>query len=89
MAVQPRAEQILWTPIQEFAAEVFPERDPSRAGVGLRVDVVCTRADGTAVRIHPRQWKETHIVEGNLSDWCRGLDPVYKLDPQCPRDVAT
>ena len=33
--------------------------------------------------------KEAHIVASNLSDWRLGLDPVYKLDPQCPREVAT
>ena len=54
-AVHPRANQIFRMPIQESSAEAFPERDPSRAGFGLRVDYVVTRADGSAMRIHPRQ----------------------------------
>ena len=33
--------------------------------------------------------KEAHIVASNLSDWRLGNKPVYKLDPQCPREVAT
>ena len=59
IAVIGAAEGQFWQsaeqPIQEFAAEVFPEKDPSRAFITLRVDFVATRADGSAVRIHPRQ----------------------------------
>ena len=88
-ALHTQAKQIFRTPIQEFAAEVFPEKDPSRAFITLRVDFVATRHDGSAVRLHPPKRKEAHIVASNLSDWRLGLDPVYKLDPQCPREVAT
>ena len=88
-ALHAQAKQIFRTPIQEFAAEVFPEKDPSRAFITLRVDFVATRHDGSAVRLHPPKRKEAHIVASNLSDWRLGLDPVYKLDPQCPREVAT
>ena len=33
--------------------------------------------------------KEAHIVARDVSDWRLGNKPVYKLDPQCPREVAT
>ena len=50
---------------------------------GVRVDSAVTRTDGTAVRSHPRDRKETSIVEGNLSDW------QFILQPARLKGVAT
>ena len=100
MAVHPQAEQIFWTPVQAFAAEVLPERDPSRADVGLRADVVCNHADGTAVRIHPHEGKEAQIVDvvrfGEaplvwntlpLRRWT-AITSLSRREPRRPRAVA-
>ena len=40
------------------------------------------------MRIHPHKEKDSQIVEGNLTDWRRGLTPVNKLNP-CALDLKT
>ena len=68
LARHPERQKIFRSSITRFLAEVFPERDPSASCVGLRVDFVCVRADGTAVRLHPHKHKEAIIMEGRLED---------------------
>ena len=79
----PEAVEICRSPVTGFFAYKFPEKDPSRPDVGLRVDFVVTRLDGTAVRLHPHKGgtvKEAKIVVGNLDDWCSGRTPVHVID---------
>jgi hypothetical protein len=80
LANHPEANKIFRSPITGFFAETFPERDPSGRHVGLRVDYVCMRADGSAVRLHPHKDKEAKVVEGSLEEWRLGLAPVYPAD---------
>ena len=75
LAHHPQAREIFRAPITAFHAEVFDEKDPNRGKMGntpLHVDFVCTRADGSAVRLHPGQSMEAQIVEGILEDWRKG-----------------
>ena len=72
--------------IPDFFAEAFPEKDPNKkklASLGLitlRVDFVCKRTDGSAVRRHPSERKEAAIVAGSLEGWRLGNSPVHVLD---------
>ena len=52
-------------------------RGLTRADVGLRVDFVATRLDGSAVRIHPQRSREAHVTEGTLEEWRSGSIPIY------------
>ena len=79
----PEAVAICRSPITGFFAYKFPEKDPSHPDVGLRVDFVVTRLDGTAVRLHPHKGgnvKEANIVVGNLDDWRSGRTAVHVID---------
>ena len=46
----------------------------------LRVEFVCKRTDGSAVRLHPSAKVEAAIVTGNLEGWRFGNSPVHVLD---------
>ena len=71
--------------ITDFFAEVFPEKDPNKkklANLGLialRVDFVCKRTDGSAVRLHPSERKKAAIVADSLEALRVGNSPVYVL----------
>ena len=83
-ALHTQAKQIFRTPIQEFAAEVFPEKDPSRAFITLRVDFVATRADGSAVRLHPRQAEGSTNSRKQLVGLAPRLGPRVQAGPPMP-----
>ena len=59
--------------------EAFPEREPNSGQLpmtqsNLRVDFVCERSDGTAMRLHPsKNGKDTRIRTGLLSQWRIGI----------------
>jgi hypothetical protein len=78
------ADVILNSPVTDFFAEAFPEREPNGSKlVGqcqLRVDFVCTRVDGTSVRLHPNKAREAIPVENDLQEWRMGRRPVHALD---------
>ena len=94
----PYRDEIFSQPVVDkmFWAEVFPEIDP---GPGERkrqprVDFVCMRSDGSAVRIHPHARNEDKVTVGVLQEWRQGISPIYKLDPhhfhqlwQTPEDI--
>ena len=80
LAHHPQAREIFREPITAFHAEVFDEKDPNRGkmeSTPLRVDFVCTRADRSAVRLHPDQIKEAKFVEGILEDWRKGKAAIH------------
>ena len=60
-------------------AEAFPEREPnsgrlSRTQSHLRVDFVCERSDGSAIRLHPsKTGKDARMRTGLLSQWRVGI----------------
>ena len=83
LARHPQHRQIFSEPVLErFWAEVFPETDPS-TNDQLRVDFVCQRLGGSAVRLHPHKDREATITIGCLRDWRLGRAPVY-----CPNAAA-
>jgi hypothetical protein len=72
LANHPRASNIFRAPTEGFHAEAFPEEEPNSEKLEnkpLRVDFVCTRVDGNAVRLHPEQSREPGIIEGRLEYW--------------------
>ena len=80
LAHHPQAREIFRKPITAFHAGVFDEKDPNRGKMErapLRVDFVCTRADRSAVRLHPGQIKEANFVEGILEDWRKGTAAIH------------
>ena len=76
LAAHPEGARIFRSPITAFLAEGFPEKDPSRADVGFRVDFVGTRLDGSAVRIHPHRSREAQVTESTLEEWRSGSIPI-------------
>ena len=54
----------------------------------LRVDFVCTRADGSTVRLHPGQTMEAKIVEGVLENWRKGKAAIHARPSWPPLDPA-
>ena len=77
LAAHPEDQKISQSPITAFLAEVFPDKDLARADVGLRVDFVVTRQDGSAVRLHSHQSKEAQVTEGTLEAWRSGDVPIH------------
>ena len=77
LAAHPQGAKIFRSPITAFLVQVFPEKDPSRADVGLRVDFVVMRQDGSAIRLHPHRSKEAQVTEGTLEAWRSGDVPIY------------
>ena len=68
LAHHPQASEIFRSPITAFRAEVFDEKYPNSGKMGatpLRVDFVCIRADGSAVRLHPGKTTEAKIEAVN------------------------
>ena len=59
-------------------AEAFPEREPNAGQLPmdqthLRVDIVCERSDGSAIRLHPSKDKDARIRVGFLDQWRDGV----------------
>ena len=79
LAHHPQACEIFREPITAFHAEVLDEKNPNRGKMrrDLRVDFVCTRADGSAVRLHQGKNMEAKIDEGILEDWRTGKDAIH------------
>ena len=78
-----QARDIFRAPITAFHAEVFHEKDPNIGKMGstpLRVDFVCTRADGSTVRLHPGQIWKLKSLKGS---WRIGA----KVRPPSMRDL--
>ena len=59
--------------------EAFPEREPNSGKLPLdqshlRVDIVCERSDGSAIRLHPhKSGKDAIIRTGFLRQWRVGI----------------
>lgn len=59
--------------------EAFPEREPNSGKLPLnqshlRVDIVCERSDGSAIRLHPhKNGKDALIRTGFLAEWRIGI----------------
>ena len=61
LAMHPSARAIFRSDVIGFPCEVSPVTEPNAAklpGLTLRVDFVCLRADGSAVRLHPSRGAE-------------------------------
>jgi len=84
----PDSRAIFRADVVGFLCEVFPEKEPnaSKMDLTLRVDFVCLRADGTAVRLHPSTAAEATIPEGSLESWRSGASPVFRLDPDAIKE---
>ena len=60
-------------------AEAFPEREPNSGKLPMdqshfRVDFVCERSDGSAIRLHPsKNGKDARIRTGSLHQWRVGI----------------
>ena len=83
VALHPNARAIFRSDVIGFLCEVFPEKEPNApklSGLTLRVDFVCLRADGSAVRLHPSKGAEAKISEGSLESWRSGATPIFALD---------
>jgi len=89
LAGHPEASKVFRSPVVDFIAEVFPEKDPSTCNPScLRLDFVAIRKDGSAVRIHPhRHKKETKVAEGSLEEWRAGRQPLYVPDRAAVQEV--
>ena len=58
LANHSEAHKIFESKVIKFSVEVFPEKDPNADKLPNhkhRVDFVCSREDGTAVRLHPHK----------------------------------
>ena len=80
LAHHPQAHDIFRSAVVSFQAECFDEQDHNSEKMGrtpLRVDFVCTRADGSAVRLHQGKNMEAKIDEGILEDWRTGKDAIH------------
>ena len=81
-------------------AEAFPEREPNAGQLPmdqthLRVDIVCERSDGSAIRLHPSKDKDARIRVGFLDQWRDGIQeqgghqiPIDKDAVKVARDRA-
>ena len=79
----PTSRAIFHADVIGFLCEVFPEKEPNASKLSdftLRVNFVCLRADGTAVRLHPSTAAEATNSEGSLESWRSGASPVFRLD---------
>ena len=89
LAKHPDSRAIFRADVVGFLCEVFPQKEPNASkllGLALRVDFVCLRADGTAVRLHPSTAAEARIPEGSLESWRSGASPVFRLDPDAIKE---
>ena len=65
-------------------AEAFPEREPNSGHLSmtqshLRVDFVCERSDGSAIRLHPS--KSGRDARINALRWRKGRVPLLQPHP--------
>ena len=86
-------EDIIGTGVVAFHFQRFPWKDPN-TGEG-RTDFVVSRADGTAVRLHPQQKKNKHgnreavPVYGTLDEWLAASSEPCKAVTQSESSYAT